>query len=77
MGHCNIRTSQAARDAKTSQDTLVDTFEHIEVFFQRLEIYSEVPPTPEMMDIIVKIMVEILTIFEIGIKDMKQGRLSK
>jgi hypothetical protein len=43
-------------DVRASHDTLIDIFERIENFFQRLEIYTEVSPTPEMMDIIVKIM---------------------
>ena len=35
------------------------------------------PPTPEMMDIIGKIMVEILLILAIVTKEMKQGRTSE
>ena len=47
------------------------------MFFQRLQIYTEVPSTMEMMDIIVQIMVEILSILGIVTKAMKQGRMSK
>ena len=36
----------------------------------------EVPPTETMTDIIVKIMVEVLNIFAIATKEMKQGRAS-
>ena len=36
----------------------------------------EVPPTNAMTDIIVKIMVEVLNIFAIATKEMKQGRAS-
>ena len=49
----------------------------IEMFFRRLEIYTEVPPTTEMMDIIVQIMVEVLSILGIATKEIKQGRMSK
>ncbi|KAH9010035.1 hypothetical protein EDB84DRAFT_1280103 [Lactarius hengduanensis] len=64
----------AAKDVVASQDALVDIFERIESFFRRLEEYSEVPTTEAMKDIIVKIMVEVLGIFGIVTKEMKQGR---
>ena len=64
-------------DVRASQDTLIDIFERMESFFQRLEIYTEVPPTPEMMDIIMKIMVEVLSILGLATKEVKQGRASK
>ena len=59
-----------------SQNTLTDVFERIEDFFKRLETYTEVPPTAAMTDIIVKIMVEVLNIFAISTKEIKQGRTS-
>jgi hypothetical protein len=69
--------SQSARDVRASQDTLIDIFERMETFFQRLEIYTRVSPPPEMIDIIVRIMVEVLSILGIATKEMKQGRMSK
>ena len=69
--------SQAAMDVRASEDTLIDIFERMENLFQRLEIYSNVSPTPEMIDIIVKIMVEVLSILGIATKEMKQGRTSE
>jgi hypothetical protein len=68
---------QAAMDVRASHDTLIDIFERIENFFQRLEIYTEVSATPEMMDIIVKIMVEALSILGVATKEIKQGRKSE
>ena len=56
---------------------MIDIFERVENFFRRLEIYTKVPPTTEMTDIIVKIMVEILNIFAIATKEIKQGRTSE
>jgi hypothetical protein len=69
--------SQAAKDVRASQDTLIDVFERVENFFRRLETYAEVPPTAEMMDIIMKIMVEVLSILAIATKETKQGRTSE
>ncbi|KAH8992249.1 hypothetical protein EDB86DRAFT_3244403, partial [Lactarius hatsudake] len=67
----------AAKDVDASQEALADLFERIENFFKRLESYTEVPPTDAMTDMIVKIMVEVLNIFAIATKEMKQGRTKK
>jgi hypothetical protein len=71
--HPDAYIFQAAKDVHASQDTLLDVFKHIEIFFRRLEVYAEVQPTPEMMDIIVNIMVEILSILAIATKEINQG----
>ena len=68
--------SQAAKDVESSKDALIDLFERIENFFKRLESYTAVPPTDAMTDIIVKIMMEVLNIFAIATKEMKQNRAS-
>ena len=60
-----------------SEEALSDLFDRIEKFFKRLESYTEVPPTNAMTDIIVKIMVEVLNIFAIATKEIKQGRASE
>ena len=73
---CNTDISQAAKDVRASQDTLVDIFERIEMFFRRLEVYTEVPPTTEMMDIITQIMAEVLSILGIATEEIKQSRIS-
>jgi hypothetical protein len=75
--HGNSFIFQAAKDVRASQDILIDIFERIENFFRRLETYAEVPPTPEMMDIIMKIMVEVLCILAIATKEIKQSRMSE
>jgi len=77
VGHCNAYTSQAVKDARASQDILIDLFERVEMFLRRLEIYIQVPPTSEMMDIVVRIMAEILSILGIAMKEIKQSRMSE
>ncbi|KAH9167839.1 hypothetical protein EDB89DRAFT_1646827 [Lactarius sanguifluus] len=67
----------AAKDVAGSQDALVDLFERIENFFRRLETYTDVPPTEAMLDIIMKIMVEVLTILALATKEIRQGRAKK
>jgi hypothetical protein len=68
---------QAAKDVRAGQDTLIDIFERMENFFRRLEVYTEVTPTTEMMDIIMKIMVEVVTILGIATKEIRRGRMSE
>jgi hypothetical protein len=77
LGQYDAYISQAAKDARKGQDTLVNVFDRIEGFFRRLEIYAEVRPTTQMMDTIIQIMVEILSILGIATKEIKEGRLSE
>lgn len=56
---------------------LINLFTRIECFFRRLEIYIGVPPTMNMMNIIVKIMVEVLSILASAAKEIKRGRISQ
>ena len=56
---------------------LVDIFERIQSFFRRLEIYTKVRPTTEMMETIVQILVEVLSILAIATKEIKKSMMSK
>ena len=47
------------------------------MFFRRLQVYAEARPTTEMMDTLVQIIVEMLSILGIATKEIKQGRISK
>ena len=64
---------QAAKDIEAGQDALIDLFERIENFFKRLESYTSVTPTDAMTEIIVKIMIEVLNIFAIATREIKQA----
>ncbi|KAH9173216.1 hypothetical protein EDB89DRAFT_1905501 [Lactarius sanguifluus] len=66
----------AADGVGSSYDALVDLFEYIGNFLKRLRIYTDVPLTPSMTDIIVKIMVELLSVFALATKQIKQGRFN-
>jgi hypothetical protein len=46
-------------------------------FLKRLEIYTNIPPTPVMTDIIVKITVELLSVLSLATKQTRQGRFSE
>ena len=77
MRYRNQYICQAAKDVRASQGTLMDAFERIEMFFQRLVVYTDVHPTTEMTDIINQIMVEILCILGIATKEIWQSRISE
>ena len=68
---------QAAKDVRASRDTLVDIFERVEMFFRRVEVYTELQPSAEMMNMIIEIMVEVLSVLGIATKEIKESRISK
>ncbi|KAI0272948.1 hypothetical protein BGY98DRAFT_1178994, partial [Russula aff. rugulosa BPL654] len=67
----------AIRDVRASHSTIIDIFERMECFFLRLETYIEVQPTTEMMDVIIKIMVEVFSILAITTKEINRYRMIK
>ncbi len=69
---------QAAIGISTSYDALLDLFECVTSFLNRLHIYTDkIPLSPMMSDIVVKIMGEVLAVLALATKQIKQGRLSK
>ena len=77
LAHCNGLCLSAAKDVQGSQNTVLDIFERIEMFFRRIVVYTEVERTPEMMDIMVQITVEVLSILGIATKEIRQSRTSE
>ena len=73
----DVLICQAAQGIIADRDALIDLFERIENIFRRLEVYIDVPPTPGMTDVIVKVMVEVLCILGIATKEIKQNRASE
>lgn len=61
---------------RTSQDALIDLFGRMESFFKRLEKYIRFRPTAAVLDIIVKIMVEVISILGVATKEIGQGKTS-
>ncbi|KAI9465553.1 hypothetical protein BJY52DRAFT_590291 [Lactarius psammicola] len=67
----------AAMDVMASYDTLASLFERMQGFLQRLEMYSGMPLTPAMTEVLGKIMAEVLSIFALVTKEMKQRQIKK
>ena len=72
-----MQAHQAIKDVSTSYDALVELLESIEHFMSRLDIYTRVPPTGPMAEIIVKVMVELLSTLALVTKQINQRRPSK
>ena len=73
----DIWVPQAVKDIGASYDALVDLFASFENFLSRLSIYTGVPPTPALTNILVKIIVELLSTLALATKQVKQGRFSE
>jgi len=74
---CNTPVLQAAIGVSASYDALIGLLECVGSFLDRLRIYAEIPFSPSMSNIIVKIMVEVLSVLSLATKQVKEGRLSK
>ena len=68
---------QAAKGIISDFDALIDLFESIEHFLNRLDIYTRIPPTPAMDEIVVKILVELISTLGLVTEELKQRRSSE
>ncbi|KAH9023529.1 hypothetical protein EDB83DRAFT_2320148 [Lactarius deliciosus] len=66
--------SLAAKDVRASHGAIIDLFECIENFFKRLEVYTQISLTTEMAGVLVKIVIELLSILSIATKEVKRRR---
>ncbi|KAH9177263.1 hypothetical protein EDB89DRAFT_1902502 [Lactarius sanguifluus] len=64
----------AAKDVRASHDALVDLFERIQFFLKRLGVHTRISPTKDMVEILVKIMVEVIGILSIATKEMQRSK---
>jgi hypothetical protein len=74
---CDNQVSQAFKGVSADLNALVDLLESMEHFVKRLDIYTKVPPTPAMTEIVVKIVVELLSTVALVTKQIRQGRPSE
>ena len=55
----------------------MDLFEHIESFFKRLGVYNQISLTTEMAEVLVKIVIELLSILSIATKEVNRPLASE
>jgi hypothetical protein len=58
-------------------DALIDLLESIEQFVNPLDIYTQIPFTPAMVEIVITIIVELISILALVTKELKQRGSSK
>ncbi|KAI0265409.1 hypothetical protein BC834DRAFT_936681, partial [Gloeopeniophorella convolvens] len=70
---------QAAKKVSASYDALIGLFESISNFLERLKIYTDRPQNfaPRISAILVKITVQMLSVFALATQQIRQGRLKK
>ena len=68
---------QAVRDVVASHDMLVNLFERIHFFLQRLKRYTGITLTNELKELLGKIMAELLRILSLSTKAMTERGVSK
>ena len=73
----DIQTYQGVKGTIDSYDALVDVFESIDHFLNRLDIYTKIPPTVTITEMVVKILVELLATLALATKQIKEGKPSK
>jgi hypothetical protein len=67
---------QAAKGVISSREALVNVLESIGQFVDRLEIYTEIPLSSAMVEIVVQIMVQLISILSLETKKFTRRRLS-
>ena len=73
----DVQTYQAVKGVLDDYDTLADLLESVEHFLNRLDVYTRIPPTVSMTEMIIKILVELLSILALATKQLQQGKLSE
>jgi hypothetical protein len=65
------------KNNRANYDTLVELFASFENFLSRLRIYTRIYPTPVLINVLVKIIVELLCTLALATKHVKRGRFSE
>ena len=65
-----------AKSDAVNYDALVDLFTYIEIVLKRLKIYPEVTIIPGVTQILVRIIIELVSICAMATKEAKEGLLS-
>jgi cell division protein FtsI/penicillin-binding protein 2 len=68
---------QVVRDVVASRDKLIHLFERIDFFLQRLNIYTEIPLTNDLTELLGKIMAELLSILAISTREIADRKMSE
>ena len=64
------------KDVIASYETLINLFERTQFFLQRLNQYISALLTPEMTELLAKILAQVLSVFALSTKEIKERRIS-
>jgi hypothetical protein len=64
------------KDVIASYETLTNLFERTQYFLQRLNHYITASLTPEMTELLAKILAQVLSVLALSTKGMKERRIS-
>ena len=70
-------SSQVVKDVVASHDTLINLFERIHFFLQRLNSYTRTPLTSGLTELLGMIMAQILSVLALSTKEMTERRISE
>ena len=73
----DIQVYQAVKGVIDSYDAVVELLETIETFLRCLDIYTRIPPTVGITEIVVKILVELLSTLALATKQIEEGKSSE
>ena len=71
------RVIQSAKGIISNCDALVNVLRSIENFLDRVNVYTRIPHTPAMDEIVVKILVELISTLALVTEELKQRRSSE
>ena len=74
---CDIQAYQVAKGVLDNYNTLTNLFELVEHLLNHLDNYTMIPLTVGMTEVIIKILVELLSILGLAMKQLQQGKLSE
>src|SRR5260221_14099929 len=74
---CDTRGNQTAKGIQPSWDAIADLLKSIGRFVGRLNIYTQISLTPSMLEIVVKIMVELISTLALVTEELRQRRSSE
>jgi hypothetical protein len=64
------------KDVIASYETLINLFERTQFFLQRLNQYVSTPLTPEMTELLAKILAQVLSVLALSTKEIEERRIS-
>ena len=64
------------KDVIASYETLISLLERTQFFLQRLNQYVATPLTPEMTELLAKILAQVLSVLALSTKEIKERRIS-